>query len=81
MAARHDLQRRVRTLEATERHLEMISPPAVLKRGYTITTRKRDGAIVRSANDPQAQERIITQFADGTVESIVQDRNQLPLFE
>jgi exodeoxyribonuclease VII large subunit len=81
LAAAHDLKTRDQRITSLQRHLDAISPQSVLKRGYTITTRKKDGAIIRSSKDPRVGERILTQFADGTVESIVEDQKQLPLFE
>jgi exodeoxyribonuclease VII large subunit len=81
LAASHDLKTRDQRVTSLQRHLDAISPQSVLKRGYTITTRKKDGAIIRSSKDPRVGERILTQFADGTVESMVEDQKQLPLFE
>jgi exodeoxyribonuclease VII large subunit len=81
LSVQHDLARCSERLELLQRHLEAISPQSVLKRGYTITTRKKTGAIVRSAREPKVGERLTTQFADGTVESTVEDSKQLPLFE
>jgi exodeoxyribonuclease VII large subunit len=76
-----DLKSRHQRLDALERHLHAISPQSVLHRGYTITTRKKDGRVVRSSTDVKVGERLRTQFADGTVESTVEDQKQLPLFE
>jgi exodeoxyribonuclease VII large subunit len=81
LATSHHLKTREQRIASLQRHLDAISPQSVLKRGYTITTRKKDGAIIRSSKDPRVGERILTQFADGTVESIVEDQKQLPLFE
>jgi exodeoxyribonuclease VII large subunit len=75
------LKHRSQRVELLGRNLEALSPRAVLTRGYTITTRKKDGAIVRSSKDPRVGERLLTRFADGTVESTVEDQKQLPLFE
>ena len=68
-------------LDSMEKHLHAISPVAVLKRGYTITSRKRDGAILRSAADVAAGDRLVTRFADGTIESTAGDANQFELFD
>ena len=76
-----DLKSRRQHLDALARHLDAVSPQSVLHRGYTITTRKKDGKVVRSAKDAKVGERLHTQFADGTVESVVEDQKQLPLFE
>jgi exodeoxyribonuclease VII large subunit len=81
LAVRNDLHRRSQQMDLLRRNLDAISPRAVLKRGYTITTKKKNGAIVRAAAELREGERIVTQFADGTAESIVEDQKQLPLFE
>jgi exodeoxyribonuclease VII large subunit len=81
LAIRHDLSRRTERMDSLQRHLEAISPKSVLGRGYTITMRKKDGAIIRSAQQTQVGERLTTQFADGTVESTVDDAKQFRLFE
>jgi exodeoxyribonuclease VII large subunit len=81
LAIDHDLARRSERVEMLGRHLDAISPQSVLHRGYTITTRKKDGSIVKSAKQTKLGERLTTQFADGTVESTVEDQKQLPLFE
>ena len=57
------------------------SPKSVLGRGYSITTHKKSGAIIRSAKQAKVGERLTTRFADGTVESTVEDQKQLPLFD
>ena len=72
---------RLGRLEAISRQLDALSPEGVLRRGYTITSRKRDGTVVRSAGDVRPGDRLITRFADGTLESIAGDSLQLRLFE
>jgi exodeoxyribonuclease VII large subunit len=76
-ACRRERQR----VDGLERYLWAVSPEQVLKRGYSITTRKKDGRIVRRADDLKAGERIVTRLAEGQVESVVDDANQPPLFE
>jgi exodeoxyribonuclease VII large subunit len=75
------MKQRVQQIDLLERHLQAVSPEAVLRRGYSITTRKKGGAIVRSAADVSPGERLITRLTDGTIESTVEDQSQLPLFE
>lgn len=72
---------RVRRIESLSRQLEAMNPRAVLRRGYSITTRKRDGAVVRRPSDVRPGDRLVTQVADGQVESTVEDARQLALFE
>jgi len=68
-------------LEAISRQLEALSPQGVLGRGYTITTMKKTGEILRSGKSAQPGDRILTRFADGEMESQVQDSRQPDLFE
>jgi exodeoxyribonuclease VII large subunit len=79
-AGRQQRQREAR-LAALERQLRALGPEQVLQRGYTITTRKKDGAVVRSAEALKTGDRIVTRFADGQVESTVDDARQMSLFE
>ncbi len=52
--------------------LEGLSPLAVLARGYTGTSRARDrGAFLRDASDLSPGDRIITRFARGEAESVI----------
>ncbi len=79
--ARSFLQIRATRVEAFDRQLQALSPQAVLNRGYTITTLKKTGEILRDSTIAKAGDRLLTRFADGQTESIVQDSRQLPLFE
>jgi exodeoxyribonuclease VII large subunit len=81
VAVSNSLQRRSLRLDGLNAQLQAISPTAVLARGYSITSLKRDGSIVRSAAGLKAGERLVTRLADGTVESISQDSRQGVLFE
>jgi exodeoxyribonuclease VII large subunit len=80
-AARSFLQMRSTRLEAFDRQLQALSPQAVLNRGYTITTLKKSGEVLRDSKAAKTGDRLLTQFADGQTESIVQDSRQMPLFE
>jgi exodeoxyribonuclease VII large subunit len=51
--------------------LDTLSPLRVLHRGYSVTRRALDGAIVHDSGELQAGERIRTQLARGEVESEV----------
>jgi len=87
-AARADLHRQIRVgherraqrLEALAGQLEALAPQRVLARGYSITSVKKSGAIVRSATDVKPGDRLITRVSDGQVESVVDDA-QPRLFE
>jgi exodeoxyribonuclease VII large subunit len=73
--------RRAMRVEAMEKQLEALSPRRVLERGYSVTIHKKRGAPVRSASELRPGDRIISQFAEGSVESTVDDANQPRLFE
>lgn len=68
-------------LDLLERHLNAVGPQQVLARGYTITTFKKGGAILRSKSQVKGGQRLITHVADGEVESVAEDPNQPTLFE
>lgn len=74
-------QRRRRELDALSAQLNALSPEQVLKRGYSITTLKKGGAVVRSASQIKEGDRLMTRLADGAIESTVEDSKQLSLFE
>ena len=73
--------RRVLRLDAMEKQLEALSPHGVLRRGYSMTVHKKRGKPVRSASELRAGDRIVSHFAEGSVESVVDDGKQPGLFE
>jgi exodeoxyribonuclease VII large subunit len=75
-----DLQRRSGRLEALSAHLLAVGPEQVLRRGFTLTIRKRDGRILRSVAEIRPGDRMITRFADGQVEWTAEDPRQPGLF-
>jgi exodeoxyribonuclease VII large subunit len=79
-AIAEDARRRLAKLDAVQKHLHAIGPQQVLRRGYTITTRKKDSRPLRKPDDIKIGEVVVTQFADGTIESIVSDPRQPSLF-
>lgn len=81
LSGRSALSVRRARIDAMDRQLQAVSPSAVLRRGYTITTNKKTGEILRSAAALKPSDRILTRFADGQSESVVQDTRQLSLFE
>jgi exodeoxyribonuclease VII large subunit len=60
-------------------HLRVVSPQAVLERGFSITTTK-DGTIVRSSAQVKKGEVITTRVADGEITSTVGKPKQATLF-
>jgi len=78
---KHQLRLMNERLTQLQARLHSLNPDNVLRRGYSVTTLKKSGAIVRSVRQLKPGDRIITRLPDGTAESIVDDQNQLPLFE
>jgi exodeoxyribonuclease VII large subunit len=74
-------QRRSAQIDAVDRALRAVSPDSVLRRGFSLTTLKKDGAIVRSAKQVTGGEKLITRTADGTIESTADDPKQPKLFD
>jgi len=66
-------ERERQKLQSLKNQLRMLNPLAVLGRGYSLT-RRPDGTVIRSAEAVAAGETLVTQLADGTIESIVKER-------
>jgi len=79
-AAAVQFERRKGRVEAMERELRALSPDSVLKRGFSMTTLKKDGVVVRSAKQIKGGEKLVTRLADGTIESVAEDPKQPKLF-
>jgi exodeoxyribonuclease VII large subunit len=59
--------------------LESLSPLAVLGRGYSVTTRARDGKVVRRGDQLAAGDEIVTQLEQGRIVSrVVATTSELP---
>lgn len=56
-------------IEARKKLVDVLSPDATLKRGYSIT--RIDGKAVRSASELKPGSKIVTTFADGEVSSTI----------
>lgn len=72
---------RSQRLDLLARHLQAVGPEQVLRRGYSITLRKSDGAVLRGAREVCPGDRLVTRFADGQVESVADDPARPRLFE
>jgi exodeoxyribonuclease VII large subunit len=68
----HRLDQRRQALKGLARALDAVSPLATLGRGYSITRRVRDGALLRTAAEVAVGEEIETRLAEGGLISIVQ---------
>jgi exodeoxyribonuclease VII large subunit len=66
-------------LEAAERQLRVVSPQAVLDRGYSITTDEK-GAILRQPDQVRRGDVIHTRLAEGEITSTVGKPRQSSLF-
>ena len=51
-------------LTAQANRLEGLNPRKVLNRGYSITTNKRTGIVIKSVEDVQMEDLLITELAD-----------------
>ena len=78
-AMRANLSAKTVKLDALTRELDAIGPLQVLKRGYSITMRRRDRQIVKSVKEIQPGDRLVTRFADGEQEWTASD-GQMKLF-
>jgi exodeoxyribonuclease VII large subunit len=81
------ISHRRRQLESINARLHALSPLEVLRRGYSITTLKKTGQILRSPSQVKPGDRILTRLADGSTESTINpsqkgpENPQLPLFD
>jgi exodeoxyribonuclease VII large subunit len=69
-AMRATLERCQSRVDLLDRQRQALDPASVLRRGYSLTQRA-DGSLVRSVGEVSPQERLWTQVADGTIESVV----------
>jgi exodeoxyribonuclease VII large subunit len=58
-------------LTAQENRLAGLNPRAVLKRGYSITTLKQTGAVLKNASEVQMGDTLVTELAENLIESKV----------
>jgi exodeoxyribonuclease VII large subunit len=78
-AARQTVARHVARVDALARELDAVGPAQVMRRGYSITMRKRDRHVIRAAADIRKGDVMVTRFADGEYEWTAGD-GQLGLF-
>jgi exodeoxyribonuclease VII large subunit len=71
-AVRRRLEEAQRRLEAQAARLEGLSPLNVLARGYSLTRREADLAVVRDAEQVRPGERLVTQLVQGRIVSRVE---------
>jgi len=68
-----NLERWQARVQKMENRLQALNPHAVLKRGYSITTRLSDGAVVSSATDLARRDAIRIRFYNGAIRGVVND--------
>jgi exodeoxyribonuclease VII large subunit len=71
----------LRRLDSFDSQLRLVGPEQVLKRGYSITTNKKTGEVVRFTSQIKGGETIVTKLADGQIESTTDDPTQPKLFD
>jgi len=71
------LNRKQTALEHCLEQLEVLGPVSVIRRGYTITRRKKTGEPLLSVSAITPGEEIKTEFSDGTIVSTVAQVNSL----
>jgi exodeoxyribonuclease VII large subunit len=75
------LQSTSRRLDLLAARLHCVNPQEVLKRGYSLTTHKKSGQIIKDPAQVKPGDALVTRLANGQIESKVEDTRQLKLFE
>jgi exodeoxyribonuclease VII large subunit len=70
-AMENRLDRTRLSLVHTQRGLESLNPVAVLKRGYAIVTREKDGHLVKDAGKIEMDESIHIRVSQGSLDARV----------
>jgi len=58
-------------LRSIHQRLELLNPKATLQRGYSITLDPKSKKVIRSIKDVSKNQSILTQLADGEIQSVV----------
>jgi len=75
-AAHSQLDKKRFRLENMQSALKSLSPQAVLNRGYALVTRKKDGNLVRRAEQVRPDEDVHIQVSQGSLEARVTETHQ-----
>lgn len=67
-------------VEAAARNLDLVGPPSVIKRGYSVTLGP-DGALLRSVTGAAPGQSITTRLADGSLHSTVSAHADQPAID
>ena len=62
-----------RDLESLHHRLQALSHENILRRGFSLVFRERDGKLIRDASDLKKDERVKMQFAVGTAKASVEE--------
>lgn len=65
------MERKKSQLEISAKRLEALSPLAILSRGYSLTLRLRDAAVIKESKQVKAGEEIETRLSKGRIVSVV----------
>jgi exodeoxyribonuclease VII large subunit len=71
-ATRTGLKERRARLDLLRARLQLLSPEAVLARGYSITLDAQTGRVVRSAAETRPGQSLRTRLAEGEIGSVVE---------
>jgi exodeoxyribonuclease VII large subunit len=71
-AGRHDVQQRRAGLAGIGGKLHSLSPLSVLRRGYSVTTDWKTGALLERSRPVKVGQRVLTRLAEGSLLSIVE---------
>ncbi|MDB5323572.1 MAG: xseA, partial [Phycisphaerales bacterium] len=80
-ATAQSVQSQTRRIDLLATRLHAINPAEVLKRGYSLTTHKKTGQIIKDPTQVKPGDTLLTRLANGQIESQVQDTRQLKLFD
>jgi exodeoxyribonuclease VII large subunit len=80
-ATAQSVQSQSRRIDLLATRLHAINPAEVLKRGYSLTTHKKTGQIIKDPTQVKPGDTLLTRLANGQIESQVQDTRQLKLFD
>jgi exonuclease VII large subunit len=80
-ALKNGMKRSSERLSANANRIAALSYRATLARGYSITRSKRSGKVIQALSDVRADDRVVTEIADGKFESRVLDDQQSELFD
>ncbi|MBN2105690.1 exodeoxyribonuclease VII large subunit [bacterium] len=69
----HRLEEEILNVSRLKARLRALNPRGVLDRGYSITTRIRDGAVLRGSKETEVQEHLRIQLAKGAVRTVVEE--------